>query len=165
MCLKDNCPIMGVDWNKAKAYTKWLSQKTGKNYRLPTEAEWEYVARAGATTKWSFGDNESDLEYYAWYDDNSNDKSHEVGTKNPNSWGVYDMHGNVWEWCEDWYLDNYKNTPIDGSDNRYQKDNYRVLRGGSWIINAIYTRSANRSSFNPAYHDDDVGFRLQRTLP
>jgi formylglycine-generating enzyme required for sulfatase activity len=146
-------PVIDVSWHDAKAYAKWLSEKTGKDYRLLTESEWEYVARAGTTTKWSFGDNKSDLEYYAWYNENSDNKSHEVGTKNPNPWGVYDMHGNVWEWCEDWYLDSY------------QKDNYRVIRGGSWSFDADSTRSADRYRDDPTYHSDDVGFRLQRTLP
>ena len=173
MCLEDNCPAIGVSWHNAKAYTKWLSQKTGNNYRLLTEAEWEFVARAGTETKWSFGDSKSDLKKYAWYDENSyilgkshNDYgTHQVGTKKSNQWGVYDMHGNVWEWCEDWYLDSYNSTPKDGSANQSQKDNYRVLHGGSWSSNANLTRSANRSRFNPAYHYYFIGFRLQRTLP
>ncbi len=165
MCLKDNCPIIGVSWNNAKAYTKWLSRKTGKNYRLPTEAEWEFVARAGTTTKWCFGNRESKLKDYAWYYDNSNGKTHKVGTKKPNQWGVYDMHGNVCEWCEDWYLYSYNNTPKDGSANHFQKDNYKVLRGGSCGDYATNTRSANHYRNSPAYPYNDVGFRLQRTLP
>jgi len=165
MCLKDNCPAIGVSWNDAKAYTQWLSQKTGKNYRLPTEAEWEFVARAGTTTKWSFGDSKSDLVKYAWYDKNSNSKTHLVGTKKANPWGVFDLYGNVWEWCEDWYLDSYNSMPNDGSANHSQKDNYKVLRGGSWVNNADYTRSANRFWNNPTIRGNGIGFRLQRTLP
>ncbi len=165
MCLEDNCPAIGVDWNGAKSYTKWLSQKTGQNYRLPTEAEWEYVARAGTQTKWSFGDKESQLKNYAWYDANSDSKTHPKGTKKPNPWGVYDIHGNVWEWCEDWYVDNYKNTPKNGSANAKGDKKYRVLRGGSWSNSAIDTRSAYRGRSNPTISFNDVGFRLQRTLP
>ena len=165
MCLKDNCPAIGVSWNDAKAYTKWLSKKTGKNYRLPTEAEWEYVARAGTTTKWSFGDNKNSLTKYAWYTKNSNGKTHQVGTKKANPWGVYDMHGNVWEWCEDWYLDSYNSTPRNGSANQSQKNNYKVLRSGSWFNIANNTRSVNREGYYPASRYRDIGFRLQRTLP
>jgi len=158
-------PVINVSWHDAKNYTKWLSQKTGKNYRLPTEAEWEYVARAGTITKWSFGDNENDLKEYAWYYENSNDKTHQVGTKRANPWGVYDIYGNVWEWCEDWYLDSYNNTPKDSSANHYQNKNRKVLRGGSWYDNASLTRSTVRFRSIPAYRSGFVGFRLQRTLP
>ena len=165
MCLKDNCPAIGVSWKGGRAYREWLSQKTGKNYRLPTEAEWEYVARAGTQSKWSLGDNENNLKKYAWYDENSNSKTHQVGTKKANQWGVYDMHGNVWEWCEDWYLNNYNSTSKNGSANQSQKDNYRVLRGGSWSNVASNTRSALRDWYSPTYRFNDVGFRLQRTLP
>ncbi len=87
MCLEDSCPAIGVDWNSVKAYTKWLSQKTGDNYRLPTELEWEYIARAGTATKWSFGDDERQLKNYAWYSANSDGKTHPVGTKKSNPWG------------------------------------------------------------------------------
>ena len=181
MCLKDNCPIIGVSWNNAKAYTKWLSKKTGKNYRLPTEAEWEFVARAGITTKWSFGNSESDLcsygnvadktaktKYSSWTIANCRDgyiHTAPIGSFRPNPWGVYDMHGNVWEWCEDWCLDSYNSTPRDGSANHSQKDNYKVLRGGSWFNLATITRSANRNWDYPTNRNDNVGFRLQRTLP
>ncbi len=103
MDLSDNAPIIGVSWHDALAYCKWLSEKTGDNYRLPTEKEWEYACRAGTTTKWSFGDDESKLKECAWYYENSDEKTHPVGEKKPNPWGLYDMHGNVWEWCKDWY--------------------------------------------------------------
>ena len=101
-------PVINVSWNDAKAYCDWLSKKTGDTYRLPTEAEWEYACRAGTTTKWSFGDDEKELGKYAWYDKNAYDKgekhsdygTHPVGEKLPNPWGLYDMHGNVWEWCD-----------------------------------------------------------------
>jgi len=158
-------PVINVSWNDAKAYTQWLSQKTGKNYRLPTEAEWEFVARAGTTIKWSFGDNESDLVKYAWYNENSNSKTHQVGTKKANPWGVYDMYGNVWEWCEDWYLDSYNSMPNDGSANHSQNKDAKVLRGGSWDSFSFDSRSACRNYWNPTYRYDDSGFRLLRTLP
>ncbi len=165
MCLEDNCPAIGVSWNDAKAYTKWLSQKTGQNYRLPTEAEWEFVARAGSTTKWSFGDDESQLTNYGWYGVNSGSKTHPTGSKKPNPWGLYDIHGNVWEWCEDWYSDNYKNTPKDGTANNKGNKKYRVLRGGSWYNYAIGSRSSYRNWSVPTLSISNVGFRLLRTLP
>ncbi|HFS82513.1 MAG TPA: formylglycine-generating enzyme family protein, partial [Epsilonproteobacteria bacterium] len=145
-----NHPIISVSWHDAKAYCDWLSEKTGDEYRLPTEAEWEYACRAGTTTKWSFGDDEEELEKYAWYRENSNRTTHPVGEKKPNPWGLYDMHGNVWEWCEDWY-DEDKDT--------------KVLRGGSWNNVADYTRSASRFRYIPGGRGYSVGVRLLRTLP
>jgi len=159
-CLKDNCPIIGVSWHDAKAYTKWLSQKTGATYRLPTEKEWEYVAKAGKPSewKWSFGNDENELTKYAWYDKNSYylGENHEhygtqaVGQKLPNPWEVHDIYGNVWEWCEDWYSDEKK---------------YKNLRGGSWDSSANFTRSALRFRIIPTDRFNNVGFRLLRTLP
>ncbi len=154
MCLEDNCPVMNVSWEDAKTYTKWLSKKTNQSYRLPTEAEWEYVARAGTTTRYSFGNSDSSLGNYAWYRGNSNSKTHTVGSKQPNPWGLYDIHGNVYEWCEDWYTDSYRS----GS----HKD--KVLRGGSWYVTSNSVRSANRSWGNATYRNVNVGFRLAGTL-
>jgi formylglycine-generating enzyme required for sulfatase activity len=174
MNLEKNAPIIGVSWDNAKAYCKWLSQKSGKNYRLPTEAEWEYACRAGITTKWSFGDNEEELEKYAWYSKNSYDLgkkhpdygTHIVGDKKPNPWGLFDMHGNVWEWCEDDWVDNYNNTPRDGSAYKSKdKNSLKVVRGGSWSGYAISSRSAFRSDWDRDYRSGGVGFRLLRTLP
>ncbi|CAA6814727.1 MAG: Unknown protein [uncultured Sulfurovum sp.] len=152
MCLEDNCPIMGVRWYDAKAYAKWLSEKTGKRYRLPTENEWEYVAKAGKPSewKWSFGNDENELTKYAWYHKNSNGTTHKVGQKLANPWGVHDIYGNVWEWCEDWY------------SNEQRSKN---IRGGSWVLNAINTRSAYRNDRNPSNRNIDMGFRILRTLP
>ena len=153
-----NAPIVGISWHDAVAYCIWLSEKTGNNYRLPREAEWEYSCRAGTKTKWSFVDNEKELEEYAWYRDNSYDlgEKHknygiqEVGKKLQNTWGLYDMHGNIWEWCEDWH-DSDKDT--------------KVLRGGSWNNFANRTRSADRCRGYPDVRFNNVGFRLLRTLP
>lgn len=152
MCLEDNCPIMGVSWHDAKAYTQWLSEKTGATYRLPTEKEWEYVAKGGKPSdwKWSFGNDASALKKYAWYGDNSNGTTHPVGQKLANPWGIHDIYGNVWEWCEDWYSDEKK---------------YKNLRGGSWINDGGSTRSAYRGRSNPSVRYNSVGFRLHRTLP
>jgi formylglycine-generating enzyme required for sulfatase activity len=165
MNLSDNVPIMGVSWENATAYTEWLSDKTGLYYRLPSEAEWEYVCRAGTDTRWSFGDDEEELKYYAWYDDNSHGKTHIVGEKKPNPWGVFDMHGNVWEWCIDDYADNYKKTPIDGSAYKNEQADSKVLRGGSWNSVAINSRSSYRGWGYPGIRSNNVGFRLLRTLP
>ena len=173
----ENHPVACVSWNDSKAYTKWLSGKTGQNYRLPTEAEWEFVARAGSQTKWSFGDNKSDLKNYGNIADSSTNFSWKeswsdgykntapIGSFRANQKGVNDMHGNVWEWCEDWYLDGYNSTPKDGSANHSQNKNKKVLRGGSWFNLAHNARSSIRSRSIPAYRYYSVGFRLQRTLP
>ncbi len=161
----DDHPVVCVSWNDAKAYCKWLSEKTGENYRLPTEAEWEFACRAGTATKWSFGDDVKELEKYAWYDKNSENKTHPVGEKLPNPWVLHDMHGNVWEWCEDDWVDNYKNTPTDGKPHISEKADRKVFRGGSWDDSANSARSAGRNWSNPQSRSGNVGFRLLRTLP
>jgi formylglycine-generating enzyme required for sulfatase activity len=138
-------PVINVSWNNAKAYARWLSEVTGDPYRLPTEAEWEYAARAGTTTAFSFGDDISKLNEYAWYSDNSEYQTHPVGEKKPNARGLYDIHGNVWEWVEDDWHDNYKGAWDDGrawvDDPRGAR---RVILGGSWRFDARRCRSALR---------------------
>ena len=143
-------PIVGISWHDAVAFCEWLSKKSGQDYRLPTEEEWEYACRAGTTTTWSFGDDEKELDKYAWYDDNANGQAHIVGEKEPNLWGLRDMHGNVWEWCEDWY-------------DKDEKE--KVVRGGSWGNYAYGTRSAYRYWNLPTNRLIIRGFRLLRTLP
>jgi formylglycine-generating enzyme required for sulfatase activity len=156
----DSSPVTCISWNDAKAYTEWLSKKSGKKFSLPSEAEWEYMARAGTDTKYSFGDSKSSLGDYAWYSKNSGGKTHPVGEKKPNPWSIYDVHGNVWEWCEDWYIDSYSSTPTDGSSYDVKKS-YKALRGGSWYDNPINTRSANRNGGFPSYSVNVFGFRLK----
>jgi formylglycine-generating enzyme required for sulfatase activity len=159
MCRDNNCPIMGVSWKNAKAYAEWLSRKSGKKFSLLSEAEWEYMARAGTSTKWSFGNSQSDLKNYAWYSSNSGSKTHEVGTKRPNPWGIYDVHGNVWEWVEDDFESSYQKTPKNG--NSYLNNSERKsIRGGSWNNDPNSTRSANRDRDNSSYRNSDLGFRL-----
>lgn len=145
----DDLPVEMVSWNGCQDFIKKLNELDKEYiYRLPTEAEWEYCCRAGSTTEYCFGDDESDLKDYAWYRDNSEQKTHPVGQKKPNAWGLYDMHGNVWEWCEDKYD---------------RAGSYRVLRGGSWGSSPVFLRSAFRISGEPGYRSGHVGFRLLRT--
>ncbi|MCZ7393076.1 MAG: formylglycine-generating enzyme family protein [Candidatus Methanoperedens sp.] len=168
----DNLPVESVSWNDVQEFIKKLNEKEGTNrYRLPSEAEWEYAGRAGTTTRYSFGDDESKLGEYAWYAMNSGSRTHEVGQRKSNPWGLYDMHGNVWEWVQDIYHNSYNGAPTDGS--AWEGDGSdRVLRGGCWYDLASYLRSAHRGGLVP---DDlhrgglalggrygDVGFRLLR---
>jgi formylglycine-generating enzyme required for sulfatase activity len=151
----DRQPVQCVSWEDATKYAEWLSKKTAKKYRLPTEAEWEYAARANTSTKWSFGDNESDLKDYAWSHENSDRKTHEVGQKKPNGFGLFDMHGNVWEWtCSDYGKYSENNHLKCSSKNNANKS----LRGGSWNINAENCRSSSRSHNSLGFNH--YGFRL-----
>ena len=163
----DNYPAVSISWDDATEFCAKLTaleHKSGKlpanqTYRLPTEAEWEYACRAGTTTAYSFGDAESKLGDYAWYDDNSGDEPHEVATKKPNPWGLFDMHGNAWEWCEDWH----EGSLSGGNDPKGPSaGSYRVIRGGNWYYNASGCRSANRDCDGPSYRGR--GFRIVRVL-
>jgi formylglycine-generating enzyme required for sulfatase activity len=148
-------PVVGVSWHDAQSYAKWAG------LQLPSEAQWEYACRAGTTTRFYTGDKDSDLDRAGWYDKNSGDKLHPVGEKEPNAFGLYDMHGNVWEWVEDDWHDNYKGAPTDGSawiDNR--RSSLRVLRGGSWSGGAGFCRVASRSRSVPGNRYQSNGFRL-----
>ncbi|MBN1931273.1 MAG: SUMF1/EgtB/PvdO family nonheme iron enzyme [Desulfobacterales bacterium] len=150
-------PVVGVSWHDAKAFAEWAG------LQLPSEAQWEYACRAGTTTPYYSGNSETDLERAGWYYRNSGDKLHPVGEKEPNNFGLYDMHGNVWEWCEDHWHSNYKDAPIDGSAwvDRNEGGN-RVLRGGSWGYGAGYCRTASRVRRGPDLRGNDYGFRLVR---
>ena len=160
-----------VSWDDAVTYCKKLSEKEGKTYRLPTEAEWEYACRAGAQTRWSFGDDEKELGDYAWHRENAFDTdeeyAHQVSLKKPNAFGLYDMHGNVLEWCHDYYeKDYYKQSPK--KDPPGPQRNYggtlRVLRGGSWAHEAWRSRSCFRSGDFADNRVNRTGFRLVREL-
>jgi len=152
----DNCPVESISWNDAQEFVKKLNAKTGKKYRLPTEAEWEYAASGGSSRrKWAGTNSESSLDSYAWYEDNSEGKTHPVGTKSPNELGIYDMNGNVWEWCEDWY----KSYPNSSNEFDYT-GSIRVNRGGGWDNNASDCRVANRGSSTPTYSFNILGFRV-----
>ncbi|MCA2940980.1 MAG: formylglycine-generating enzyme family protein, partial [Microcystis sp. M113S1] len=159
-------PVENVSWNDAQAFCQKLSQITGKTYRLPTEAEWEYACRAGTTTRYYFGDDDNQLGDYAWGSANSNNKTHPVGQKKPNAWGLHDMSGNVWEWCEDDWHNSYAGAPDDGTawiDNDNRSQSLKCLRGGSWNYSPNYCRSATRNRFNPDYLD--FGFRVACVSP
>jgi len=153
----DNRPVEQVSWDDVVAFIARLNaQKDGYSYRLPTEAEWEYACRAGTT-----GDYAGDPDAMGWYDKNSGDKTHDVGTKLANAFGLFDMHGNVWEWSQDWYHDSYNGAPTDGSawlSGGEQK--YRVLRGGSWRNGSGFMRSALRHWASTDGRVDGYGFRV-----
>jgi formylglycine-generating enzyme required for sulfatase activity len=161
-------PVECVSWDDAQAFCQKLSRITGKTYRLPTEAEWEYACRAGTTTRYYFGDNDNQLGDYAWYEGNSNRTTHPVGQKKPNGWGLYDMSGNVWEWCEDDWHDSYIGAPDDGTawiDNDNRSQSLKCLRGGSWLDSPNFCRSAYRAGDYPGDRSDSYGFRVACVSP
>lgn len=141
----DSHPIVNVSWQDAVAYTDWLAEKMDANYRLPTEAEWEYAARGGKLSKGTKYSGSRSLDYAGWYEDNSGSKTHAVGLKKPNELGLYDMSGNVWEWCKDWkgaYTAEAQTNPRGPSSGTY-----RVVRGGSWFRPSARCRVANRDFY------------------
>jgi formylglycine-generating enzyme required for sulfatase activity len=156
----DYLPVEQVSWDDVQEFIKKLNVKEGTDkYRLPSEAEWEYACRAGTTTKYSFGDSESELGGYAWYDDNSEGKTHPVGQKDPNSWGLHDMHGNVWEWVQDEWHDDYDGAPTDGSAWESGDGALRAHRGGGWDSTAGGCRSAVRDLRSRSRYRG-LGFRI-----
>ena len=167
-----NDPVVNVSWNDAVAYCKALSAKTGKVYRLPTEAEWEYACRAGSRTPFNTGENltTGQANYNGNYPYNGNpkgvyrQKTVPVNSFAPNAWGLYNMHGNVYEWCSDWYgasyYDECKMKGIVTNPAGPATGSYRVLRGGSWYYDAVPCRSAYRDDDTPGFRNGHVGFRL-----
>ncbi|NQU75335.1 MAG: formylglycine-generating enzyme family protein, partial [Planctomycetes bacterium] len=153
-------PVEQVSWNDCQGFLKKLNPKlTALTATLPTEAEWEYACRAGSTTKYCFGNEVKDLGGHAWHSGNSGKRTHPVSKKKPNAWGLYDMHGNVWEWCQDWFGkhrgDSSEKDPTGAKTGRS-----RVLRGGSWYYAATYCRSASRNGYAPSGRGSDYGFRV-----
>jgi formylglycine-generating enzyme required for sulfatase activity len=176
----DGQPAICMTGLAAKTYCEWLTAKTGRFYRLPTEAEWEYACRAGTKTAYSFGDDPRKLDEYAWYVENSDGKPHKVGKKKPNPWGLYDMYGNVCEWCLDQYFpDAYKKHSAENPFFVVAKEYPQVVRGGSWEADAQGCRSAGRDFSKPEWKIQDpqlpksrwfhtdalfLGFRVVRPL-
>jgi formylglycine-generating enzyme required for sulfatase activity len=176
-------PVEKVSWIDAIEFCNALSDQGGlkryylvegsdvtipdeqvDGYRLPTEAEWEYACRAGSKTVYSFGDDEGELDDYAWFKSNSEDKTHPVGQKQPNAWGLFDMNGNVWEWCQDWYGENYYGQlPVSDPLGPSGGGSARVCRGGFWGDDARRCRSAFRFRHGPRYRNIILGFRMARS--
>jgi formylglycine-generating enzyme required for sulfatase activity len=159
-------PVEKVSRDDAVEFCRKLSElpeekSGGYVYRLPTEAEWEYACSAGTTTAYSFGDSESELGDYAWYDKNSGKTTHPVGGKKPNPWGLYDMHGNVWEWCQDWHGDYPSGSVTDPTGVASGSD--RVGRGGGWGNFYVECRSAHRYWSRPSRRGNHLGFRVLRS--
>jgi len=175
----DDLPVEQVSWLDAVLFCNKLSEQEkktpfyrinvtevtiagGNGYRLPTEAEWEYACRAGSTTLYPFGDDVSKLGDHVWFGDNSDSKTHPIGQKRPNAWGLYDMLGNVWEWCADWYDEKYYALPASVAVDPPgpPKASYRVFRGGSWSSYAWSCRPAFRSRGAPESRNNYLGFRV-----
>jgi len=164
----DRLPVENVSWEDCQGFIARLNRMVpGGGFRLPTEAEWEYACRAGTATRFSFGNDDAQLSEYAWYAENSENKTHEVATRKPNPWKLFDMHGNVRQWCQDWYAEDYygvspsedpQGPPAGGALPQ------RVARGGSWIQYPGQCRSAFRSNAGPEQIDNDLGVRLARTV-
>lgn len=153
-----------VSWNDAQAFILRLNEKEGHaRYRLPTEAEWEYAARAGTTTAYSFGDDVRQLGRHAWFgEDFATGATHPVGQKLPNPWGLHDVHGNVWEWVQDRYADRYPSAALVVDPTGPSSGPQRVVRGGSWHETSTSWRSAARKPYDPDYRGISIGFRLVR---
>lgn len=157
----ESLPVETVTYLDAKAFAEKLSDDSGAAYRLPTEAEWEYACRAGTTTKYSFGDSGDDADAYAWYRVNSAGGPQSVGEKKPNAWGIYDMHGNVAEWCQDWYQAGYDpDDTVDPQGPEQIRD--AVVRGGGWPDSVGYLRSGARYRMNFIFARNHIGLRIVR---
>jgi formylglycine-generating enzyme required for sulfatase activity len=162
----DQNPVESVTWTEATEFARRLSElppekKAGNVFRLPTEAEWEYACRAGSTTLFSQGDDEEQLQEVAWFHDNSARTTHPVGEKKPNAWGLHDMHGNVSEWCQDFYGDYSRDAVTDPRGP--ESGEKRSLRGGGWFQVSMWARSSHRDAFIPSARYVGLGFRLVAT--
>jgi formylglycine-generating enzyme required for sulfatase activity len=154
----DDLPVECVSWHDSNEFCKKLSGKTVREYSLPTEAQWEFACRAGSKGSFCFGDSDQRLEHFAWFEKNSENKTHPVGQKRPNAWGLFDMHGNVWEWCADWYGEYEKGKCINPKGP--EEGESKMLRGGSWSDRTVYCRSACRSCSHPDSRNSYLGFRV-----
>jgi sulfatase modifying factor 1 len=156
----DNCPVEQVSWDDVQEFIQKLNAQTGKQYRLPTEAEWEYAARGGNKSKGYKYSGSNSLSSVGWYYDNSGSKTHRVGKKSPNELGIYDMSGNVWEWCADWYGEDYYSSSSETNPQGPNTGYRRCLRGGSWNFLDINCRAADRNDYIPNYRSISSGLRL-----
>jgi formylglycine-generating enzyme required for sulfatase activity len=157
-------PVDQVTWLEVQSFIERLNRLEGTSlYRLPSEAEWEYAARAGTKGKWSFGDDPTQLSRFAWFGQHGDIGTQLVGGRAPNPWGLYDMYGNVWEWVQDCWHDNYNGAPREATIWSGGDCSLRMLRGGGWNSPAEYTRSAVRGSYSPQMNDPADGFRLARS--
>jgi len=161
----DQCPVENVSWNDIQEFLNKLNQQTGENYRLPTEAEWEYAAKGGNNSRGFKYAGSNTLDNVAWYVNNSRSKSHRVGQKSPNELGIYDMSGNVYEWCSNYYGQDYYSSRLRSNPQGPSSGEYRVLRGGSWDLSTFSCRVANRNRVNPHIRVSYFyGFRVVRDL-
>ncbi|MDI6402490.1 SUMF1/EgtB/PvdO family nonheme iron enzyme [Balneolaceae bacterium ANBcel3] len=156
----DDRPVEKVNWEDAQQFIRKLSILTGKSFRLPTEAEWEYAARGGQMSQGYIYSGSDNLDDVGWFEDNSGAETHPVGQKKPNELGIYDMSGNVYEWCNDWYHSEYYKKSSPRNPQGPSKGDFRLFRGGSWRIGSDYCRCAYRASSFPGYWFSYVGFRL-----
>ena len=159
-------PVINITWDDAVAYTAWLSEQTGKNYRLPSEAEWEYAARAGTATRYSWGNNlgHNRANCNGCGSQWDNEMSAPVGSFEANAWGLHDMHGNVWEWTQDRYNNRYVGAPNDGSAWEVGDSTARVVRGGAWYLEGYFLRSPARDQHRTFAGSLYVGFRVAQSL-
>ena len=160
----DSRPVESVSWNDVQKFILKLNSKEETDtYRLPTEAEWEYAARAGSENSYTFGGDATMLSQYAWYKTNSGGETHPVGQLEPNGWGLYDMHGNVHEWCQDWFDRNYYSRSPSNAPAGPSTGLAKALRGGDWGSEDWYCRCASRSLGSPDRRSNRLGFRLVKT--
>jgi formylglycine-generating enzyme required for sulfatase activity len=164
----DECPVINVDWYNVRDFIKKLNKLSGQEFRLPTEAEWEYACRARSNSRFFHGPQKVNLIQYAWFYDNAFKKgdmcAQEVGTRKPNDWHLHDMLGNVYEWCSDWYSRNYYNkSPVQNPKGPIYGQ-YKVVRGGDWARTDYFLRVSSRRYYSPHYKDVNVGFRLAKNM-
>lgn len=160
----DEHPVINVSWNDAVAFCRWLSQEESAEYELPTEAQWEYACRAGSQDRWSMGDDETQLNNHVWFVESRIRGTAVVGVKEPNPFGLFDMHGNVYEWCHDWYADNSYSTSSHLDPRGPDTGDYRVIRGGSFWALVRNVRSAHRNVLEPTGRTPFVGFRVTQKI-
>ncbi len=161
----DNYPASQMTWPDVQLFIKKLNDlDPGHGYRLPSEAEWEYACRAGSTGTYSFGNDRNQLKDYAWFDENASkvgeNYAHIVGQKKPNAWGLYDMHGNVWEWCQDSYQDSYQGVPTNGAAMVIPDKDSHVYRGGSFRNAERFTHASARAGLDEGDYNDNIGLRV-----